>query len=151
MNKLIRAVNYETYIRKCVWGCWCMQQNVWGENENVMAIVWCVCVSEIVHFQTFLSLRISSLLITNFGPVAKRYVLTVSVCRCNCTEGLWYLCITDYVLDSQKLRMKVLGVYVQLQVLNYLCILCLCVQINLVCCASCHHQAFCLCRVVLYV
>ena len=113
MNKLIRAINYETYIRKCMCGCWCMQQNVWG--ENVMVVVWCVCVSEIVHFQAFLPLRISSLLITNFGPVAKRSThKTVSVCRCNCTEGLWYLCIIDKVLDNLKLRMKVLGVYVQL-------------------------------------
>ena len=85
-----------------------MQQNVWG--ENVMVVVWCVCVSEIVHFQTFLPLRISSLLMTNFVPVVKRYVYTPTTRLFQCVD----LCIIDYVLDSLKLLMKVLGVYVQL-------------------------------------
>ena len=63
-----------------------MHQNVWG--ENVMVVVWCVCVSEIVHFQAFLPLRISSLLITNFGPVAKRYVYTPPTRLFQCVDAI---------------------------------------------------------------
>ena len=81
---------------------------------------------------------------------------TVSVCRCNCSEGLWHLLfalLIEYLIVWNYGWKCLVCMYScllhELQVLNYLCILCLCVQISLVCCASCHHQAFCLCSVVL--
>ena len=62
-----------------------MQQNVWG--GNVMVVV-CVCESEIVHFQAFLPLRISSLLMKNFVPVVKRYVYTPPIRLFQCVDAI---------------------------------------------------------------